>query len=287
MLLASECWKRGIIPLASDRAWDNIQKRGKSMQWIGGDNEANYAKRGNKEVAPDSVWYDFNDHGYRSDEFDLTGQAPGIMFAGCSHTVGAGVPWDSVWTELVTNHYRREWNMPELRNYNLATSGASGDYVAMIVQQAVDVLRPLAVFVLWPHSQRMMWVEKSAIHFVPTIAHRLASNEHDSFLRLYTNDHAFVQFVRNYNFVVNKLSLEQIPFVCAVSNDAYTKEMLAPYIATESFAGIWQYRDKARDGFHRGIKSHVGLALRMIQQAQEIGFGDTWVDESEAMAARV
>ena len=274
LVWSTEAWKRSKIPLANDRAWDKNETCNRSMQWAGGDNEANYHKRGNKEMPIDSVWYDFNSFGYRTaDEFDLSGLAPGIMFAGCSHTVGAGVPYDAAWPTLVTKHFAQAWNIPELRNYNLAVSGASTDYVAMIVHQAVDVLKPKAVFVLWPNTYRMMWFNDRINHFVTHIANKSGIEEHTCFLKLFTEEHAFANFVRNYNFVANKLALANVPFVCMASQ-AIRKDVLVDYAPISALAGDWGKRlDVARDGFHRGIKSLAVVADMMIAKAEDLGLG--------------
>ena len=116
---ATEFWRLRKIPCSP------LPGRERSFQWLHSDSEANYVERGNKDFSPESISYEFNSFGYRSDEFDETGSAPALMFIGCSNTLGIGIPWDALWTTLVTKHFTKAWGIP-VRQYNLAWSGTGG-----------------------------------------------------------------------------------------------------------------------------------------------------------------
>lgn len=85
---ATEFWQLRKIPRTS------LRGTVRSCRWLHSDSEANYVKRGNKEFSPESISYEFNNFGYRSDEFHETGSIPALMFIGCSYTLGIGIPWE-------------------------------------------------------------------------------------------------------------------------------------------------------------------------------------------------
>src|SRR5579871_6877658 len=173
---ATELWQLGRIPRSP------LPGTQRSYQWLHSDSEANYIERGNKEFSPESISYEFNSMGYRSDEFEEFGLAPALMFVGCSNTLGIGVPWDALWTTLVTQHFRRAWNMP-IRQYNLAWSATGADHVAMMVHQCIDILKPVAVFVLWSYVNRLTWFEtpRRRHHFLPNLTSSTPGAEHRAF----------------------------------------------------------------------------------------------------------
>ena len=183
---ATEFWQLRKIPCTS------LRGKVRSCRWLHSDSEANYVKRGNKEFSPDSISYEFNNFGYRSDEFDETGSTPALMFIGCSYTLGIGIPWGSLWTTIVTKHFETAWGLP-VRQYNLAWSGTGGDHVAMVVHQCVDVLKPQAIFVLWSYINRLTWFETPhrRHHFLPNSS-SIPEAEHTALLRLSTDAHAFL-----------------------------------------------------------------------------------------------
>jgi hypothetical protein len=247
---AAEFWQHGRIPHSP------LPKGRRSFRWLHSDSEENYRARGNKEF------------GYRSGEFDLSGSAAALMFIGCSNTLGIGIPWESLWTTLITKHFEQTWGVP-LRQYNLAWSATGGDHVAMMVHQCVDVLRPRAVFVLWSYVNRLTWFETATrrYHFLPNLTTSVPEAEHSAFLRLSTSAQAFFNFVRNYNFVATKLESIGVPFICGIL-ERFEVETLGYYVPLSPFAGRWRRLDVARDNQHSGIKSHADFAENVIAFAK-------------------
>jgi hypothetical protein len=260
---ATEFWRLRKIPCTS------LRGTVRSCRWLHSDSEANYVKRGNKEFSPESISYEINNFGYRSDEFDETGSVPALMFIGCSYTLGIGIPWESLWSTIVTNHFQTAWGTP-VRQYNLAWSGTGGDHVAMIVHQCVDILKPQAIFVLWSYINRLTWFEtpRRRHHFFPNSS-SIPETEHTAFLRLSTNANAFFNFVKNYNFVVWRLKAVGVPFFCGTYEN-FDVETLKHYVPTNSFAGRWRRLDLARDNQHSGVQSHARFAEKITGIAKDL-----------------
>lgn len=89
---------------------------GKTFTWYPSDSAKNYRQVPGQVYEPDTFEYKFNAHGYRCDEFDLTG--PSLCFTGCSMTMGVGLPVEDTWSwrfkemvEEVLGHPIIYWNL--------------------------------------------------------------------------------------------------------------------------------------------------------------------------------
>jgi hypothetical protein len=233
------------------------------LRWMLPDSEENYHRAGNKHFSVESVGYEFNSLGYRSSEFNRQPGERGILFLGDSHTLGVGMPWEGLWTFLVTRHLEERCRRP-VRQFNLAWGATGTDHVAMMVHQCVDVLRPDAVFVLWSHVGRMTWFPdtRRRVSFFP--GSQLKIKEYDAYLRLATDAHGFFNYVRNFHFVRDRLLRQNIPFYWG-NLDRYSNEMLQWYLPLDRYVGLWERLDLARDGRHNGFQSHARFASLMIE----------------------
>jgi hypothetical protein len=92
------------------------------------------------------ITYKFNSHGFRADKFDSTD--PGVMFIGCSHTLGVGLPVESTWAHIVSSELK-------LKNYNLGIGGSSNDTAFRLVHYWIDQLRPDLVIFLSADRTRL------------------------------------------------------------------------------------------------------------------------------------
>jgi hypothetical protein len=92
------------------------------------------------------ITYKFNSHGFRADEFDSVGS--GVMFVGCSHTLGMGLPVESTWAHRVSTALK-------LKNYNLGVGGASNDTAFRLAHYWIDRLRPDIVVFLSTERTRL------------------------------------------------------------------------------------------------------------------------------------
>lgn len=90
------------------------------------------------------ITYVWNRYGFRSDEFDDDGRGS-IMVFGCSYTLGIGCPIEHTWPHILKNKLN-----PKLKVYNISMAAASSDFISRALYKTVDILRPTAIFILWP-----------------------------------------------------------------------------------------------------------------------------------------
>src|SRR4051812_4289882 len=194
-----EFWQPNRIPHSP------LHPRTRFMRWLPSDSEENYHSQGNKAFSADSISYEFNSLGYRGPDFDRLPGEGAVMFVGDSNTVGVGMPWEGLWTTLVTSRLEERWNKP-VRQCNMGYGATGSDYAAMMVHQAVDVIRPDAVFVLWSYLSRITWFANPSVqaHFHER-QHAVHSQEYAAFLQLATDAQGFFNFVRNLTLVRERL----------------------------------------------------------------------------------
>jgi AcrR family transcriptional regulator len=251
---ASDFWQVKRIP------WSPLYPRTRFLRWLHTDSEENYQRRGNKEFSVESVGYEFNSLGYRGPELAREPGEALVMFIGDSNTLGLGMPWEGLWTSLVTQRLEQRWGVP-VRQCNLGWGGTGTDYTAMMLHQTVDVLKPDAVFILWSFVSRMTWFAdpRRQVHFIPEWAPSVDTQEHSAYLRLATEAHGFFNYIRNFYLVYDRLLRLRIPYYWG-NLEQFSREMLEPYLPLDEFAGPWKCLDLARDGRHAGLKSHAFFA---------------------------
>lgn len=257
-------WQAGRIPTSP--LWPRIAV----SQWQFSDTEENYRSRGNKQIPAASVDYRFNSFGYRSPEFDREPGERLIAFFGDSNTLGMGTPWESVWTTAVTGYLADRWGVP-VRQCNLAWVGTGSDYVAMMVHQCVDVLRPDAVFVLWSYVGRATWFEtaRRQVHFTPGWPSK-DKEAYDAYLRLATDAQGFFNYIRNCSLVDQRLANMRVPYFWG-NAERFSDQMLGNYLPMDGFVGRWERADLARDGRHGGPESHAAFASLVVQAIERNG----------------
>jgi hypothetical protein len=260
----SEYWQAGRIPTSP------LRPRTAFTQWLFSDSEENYRTRGNRQIPAESVDYRFNSFGYRSPEFDREPGERLVAFLGDSNTFGMGTPWESVWTSVVTAYLADRWGVP-VRQCNLAWSGTGSDYVAMMVHQCVDILRPDAVFVLWSYVERATWFEtaRRQVFFSPNWLPK-EKEAHEAYLRLATDAQGFFNYVRNFSLVDQRLANMRIPYFWG-NIERFSEQLLGSYLPMNGFVGRWERADLARDGSHGGPKSHGTFASLVMQALERSG----------------
>jgi hypothetical protein len=94
-----------------------------------------------------SIKYKFNNYGFRCEDFK---DVDNVVFLGCSHTIGIGIPLESNWTTLVSN-------VINLVPYNLGIGGGSWDTCFRLAFYWLEKLKPKIVIVMGPELLRMEW----------------------------------------------------------------------------------------------------------------------------------
>lgn len=137
------------------------QYRNCTINWLSMDNEErynqNYKDKKTRLLLEKYNWdktnieYKFNNYGFRCENFQ---DIDNIVFLGCSHTVGLGIPINYSWTTLVG----QELN---LASYNLGISGGSLDTCFRLAYYWLEKLKPKIVILLETDINRVEYKAKN------------------------------------------------------------------------------------------------------------------------------
>jgi hypothetical protein len=148
-----------------------IYPAGKTLEWVHGDSLAAYRQRGGHAVYGEhDIHYQFNSLGYRCPEFASDAKVR-IVAVGCSYVFGIGLAREHLFHEQFAARLRADLGMSVVL-WNLATSGASNDYIARLVHQALPVLDPHILITHFTHLCRREYVsvENELIKYLPSYA---------------------------------------------------------------------------------------------------------------------
>ena len=146
--------------ISSPNSNPNLSKnRETSSQWLDFDTEKlydeNIAKGIKHTYKKDDFYYDLNKDGFRCDNFDtMKFDLKSVIYLGCSHTFGIGLPEEDVWTHKV--HKQIEEKDDTTYNYiNLSSSG-NGIDTYMHLMPYFKKFKPSYVISLTPDITRMI-----------------------------------------------------------------------------------------------------------------------------------
>jgi len=177
------------------------------------------------------ITYKFNSYGFRSDDFSYE---PGIVFLGCSHTVGVGLPVESTWSHMVSTRLN-------VKRYNLGIGGASNDTAFRLGHHWIPQLQPKLVIFLSTNTAR------TELHTANTIEDIGVYNN------FYNNSVYYKEWVTNktntdMNYLKNLLALQQI---CSQHDIKFLHE---------KFFNIEKTEQLARDLVHLGVEPNKLIA---------------------------
>ena len=223
----------------------NLILANQQVDWHGTDTKEQYQQnlRKNQSDLQRYNWIDrpityrFNQFGFRADEFDSPGS--NVLFLGCSHTLGVGLPYESTWTHIVSSELT-------LKNYNLAIGGTSNDTAFRLAHHWIDQLQPgLTIFLSGPNS-------RIELHTPDDLIKDLSIHEegHDkNFMRQWIGNNVNC----NMNYLKNLLAIKQL---CNERGIKFLHEEL------RNIHPI----DKARDLQHYGEKTHSRIAAMFLNR---------------------
>jgi len=222
-----------------------IEYANKTLYWLPTDTKMLYREnvKNHKEKLIEYGWFDteitykFNSHGFRSDEF---ADSPTIMTIGCSNTCGIGLPFDHIWPSHVSANLK-------LHLANLAIGGRSNDTAFRLSYGWIDKIQPkIVVFLLTPPG-RLEIVRNSEIDGISSNSH----SQYEHFYRDWISDPSNDQL----NSIKNTLAIEQLCISRGIKFLSFTSD--------EFFSCG---NDLARDLAHRGSKTNLEFAQRVLQQ---------------------
>ena len=236
-------WAQGFIPIRYNTA-------NKTLYWSGPDSEENFEKNPNPKYNKTSITYIYNEHGYRTNEFDLTSPKPNVLCLGCSHTEGIGIRNEDSWVYQLGQQFL-DYNL-----YNLGFAGGSGDTVTRMLVNCCSVFLPKKVFILWPSKNRFeTYSYEVTSPDYPTINFKLGENM--------TRDNMDM-----FNEIQLKANLDRNEALVDAYKQIYNFEIYEIYaddlLTNHNFESL-RLLDPARDG-HFGPLQHKRIAEMFLQQ---------------------
>lgn len=195
-----------------------------------------------------SIAYRFNAQGFRSDPFD---QGPGMLFLGCSMTMGTGLPYEETWPYLVARAL-------DCACWNLGVGGGSNDTMFRLALHHVPALLPKAVVVMSTEPTRLEIVEKD--HFAKLLVNGPIPNDYRLFYRRWLDQDAnsYLNWMKNILAIEQLCKDSRIPFFRADITDLGTGR-----------GGDRPYKDWARDLAHPGRQTVADFARQLIEQIRD------------------
>ena len=190
-----------------------------------------------------NIKYTFNEHGFRSDPFNIKSDI-NVLAVGCSMTVGVGVDQNENWPNRLKQKII-EKTQKSVSMWNLATSGASCDYVSRIIAKSISSLQPNLIVIFWPPISRLEIPTQYEGKIIQGFPHM------DIFPKELVDEKYFI-----YNFRKNKLLVDAISKnydIPIISNPVFEIDPLGrkfPFIKDTS----------GRDGQHPGPTWHENIA---------------------------
>lgn len=217
----------------------------KTLNWFGMDSIEllEYNLRNRRSLLVKHNWidktitYKFNKHGFRGDDFS---EDPSIMFLGCSHTFGLGVPLESSWTYRVASAL-------QLKHVNLGWPATSNDTAFRYAYTYLQKVKPKIVVLLSPSVSRTdLIVKDKFVTFLPAAPAPTTDTLETRYNEFYD---AWLSSDLNIelNRVKNALAIKQL---CEQQQIKFVSHNW------ENF----KFTDLARDLLHFGINTHENVS---------------------------
>jgi hypothetical protein len=261
-------WLRGEIPVvASDAIPANSE-----LSWLPYDRPSQ-ASGPYKDV---KVTYKTNARGWRSREI-LPSPNRKIMFVGCSFTMGVGLPYDEVWTSIVTRQIEAALG-ETVEQHNFGYPAHANDFFAMVVHQVLPILKPDLLIVLFTEFSRRTLFHRFGrlMAFLPNWLVPGHKADHKAFILLQSDSNDFMDFVRQHSLIDAAARLNGVPWIWQTwgrQSLLPPPEQLAKYVRTDNMIDCafpmyghlateeTMRLDLARDGKHPGPRANESFGL--------------------------
>jgi len=118
------------------------------VNWAGSDTPENFYKYQPNPYNLDSITYEYNKFGFRSDDFDQPADKK-IIFIGCSFTEGIGLPNHHTWSYQLLEMIKAETGLT-IPYWNLGMGSCGIGSITRILYHWYPLLNPDLVVALWP-----------------------------------------------------------------------------------------------------------------------------------------
>jgi hypothetical protein len=230
---------------------------GQLLEWLPTDTKESYDRKVNDPeyreyfskmgwLEPSAITYKINQEGFRCEEFTDDDQL--LVTLGCSFTVGIGLPYNSIWPNLLGNKL-------QLKVANLAWAGNSSDTCFRLAQYWIPKLKPKAVAMMTPPSPRIELLCDTALNksfnqaeiFAPYQLPKLKDVPNNFLAHWFMIDEN-----QKINQIKNCLAIEQL---CVRNN--------IPFVMQRVDNQSWGKYEFSRDFLHSGPGAHEKIAEEM------------------------
>jgi hypothetical protein len=265
------------------------KNRSESSQWNSSDNEDNYLKtkesrRKNRQhehtYKPTDFYYDVNKNGFRCDDFEtMDFSKKSIIYLGCSHTFGVGLPEEEVWTYKV-HKMTEEWQKTTYNYINLGSSGVGPDFYLHLIPY-FKKLNPAYVFSYTPEIHRITlvnqdgWIFRALPEMLDSGAMTLMKYNKMAYKNLVMSGDNFFEYKK-------QISLGNINSLSEVLNFKFTEmpstKCLGDYIEeydwleelhTNRFDEDGNEKENARDDAHYPAQYHTMVSKIIMSKLKE------------------
>jgi len=188
------------------------------------------------------IEYTFNEYGFRSDSFTNRSEI-NILTCGCSQTVGIGVNYHEAWP-FVLKHLVNRYTDKSVTVWNLATSGASPDYVVRSIHKTSSILKPDFVCVFWPPITR---IEVPYMHNNSKVTQSFIRNK--DFPKEFVDEAWLQDYLYQKNLILAKS-------ICEVNKTKFISNVVTESIVENIEGDYFPADSEARDGLHPGPNWH-------------------------------
>ena len=224
--------------------------KGLELKWLAMDTENRFDKNMSNDKArkklndlnwtKDSITYKFNNQGFRSEEFDSSGN--NIVFLGASDTVGIGVQWEDTFSKIVSDNLK-------LKCFNLGVGAGSMDSCFRFAIYWLEKIKPKIVVLLEPDKYRKE-IKTSTYTNIST-----SNIIYENFYKDWILEEQNANLLKEKNFLAIKY----------LSNKINTK-----FISVSIRDGTVSAPDeKARDLIHGGANWHNITARNILKEADK------------------
>ena len=214
----------------------------KTVKWLPQDTEERYLenlklKRPEMESngwINQEITYKFNSFAFRCNEFTSD---PSILFLGCSHTVGVGLPIEHTWPTIVAGNLN-------LKCYNLGQGGGSADTAYRLGSHWIPKILPKIVILLLPDMHRLELIKEHDIEFLTPLS----------------LNHRYAGFYDKWTYFESNCQINSEKSTLAL---AQVSQLNGCKFVPVKLSNLKEL-DLARDLAHSGVQSHLDLARSVL-----------------------
>lgn len=130
---------------------------GQTTKWFGSDNYKSYLKYQPNPYTEDSITYKYNEYAFRCDSFVPSDHR--LVFLGCSHIEGSGLPLEETFSYQVYNEIKKRIGK-EFPYWNLGLGSCGLDSMIRCYYHFHEKLRPQVVITVFPCYRLEYFEEK-------------------------------------------------------------------------------------------------------------------------------